>query len=207
MREKTRLEPVTSLDVLEQENLILRQWITELESHHGSSVEERYTYGGLVKSIIRHISVRQSSLMDVGFSIRDRSELRLVADRMLDRAIGRREQIDTIGKMSRNVQGISLNIGQDFEGALAPLLREISEEIEWELAEAIPLIRRSVASMATPCPFRSARYVKRHARMKLSSSGRRWVEYAPVISRLLTMYDRLKDHPRAAAHHVPTSSE
>ena len=201
-----RLDTKTSLDVLEQENLVLRRCITELKSHHGPSVEERYKYGGLVKAITRHISVRQSSLMDVGFSIRDRSDLRLVADRMLDRAIARRAQIDAIGKMSRNVQGIYLNMGQDFEGELAPLLNEISEEIEWELTDAIPLIRISVALTTTPNPFRSARYVKRHARMELSPLGRRWVEYAPVISRLLTVFDHLRDHPRAAAHHVPTSS-
>jgi hypothetical protein len=144
--------------------------------------------------------------MDVGFSIRDRVDLRDVADRMLDRAIGRRARIDTVNKLSRNVQGIYLNMGQDFDDEFLPLLAEMSDEIEWELAEAIPLIRKSVASTATASPFRSATYVKRHARMELSPSGRRWIEYAPVISRLLTAFDHLKDHPRAAAHHVPTSS-
>ena len=151
----------TSLDVLEQANLALRRDMAEIKSNRGSSVQERYKYGGLVKAITRHISLRQSSLMDVGFSIRDRADLRVAADRMLDRAIDRREQINKIGKMSRNVQGIYLNTGQDFDGELAPLMDEINEEIEWELSEAIPLIRSSVGSTA-PSPFRSASYVMHH---------------------------------------------
>lgn len=207
MTKKNRRSPAqNSLDVLDNEDHAIRQGIALLKQHRGTSVEDRYEYGRLVKSLTRQIAVRQSSLMDVGFSIHEMPDLRLVSDRMLDRAIARREQIDKVGKMSRGVQGINLNTGQDFVGEFAPLLDEIGEEIEWELAEAIPLIRRSQATAPGRNPFRSARYVKRHARMKLSPSGRRWREYAPFISRFLTMLDRFQDHPRASAHDVPPSS-
>lgn len=203
MTNTNRPNAQNSLDVLEQENHGIRQGIDLIKQHRGSSVEDRYEYGALVKSLTRQIAVRQSCLMDVGFSIRGRSDLRHVTDRILDRALARRVQIDKVGNMSRGVQGIYLNTGQDFVGAFAPLLEEISEEIEWELSEAIPLIRKSLAS--TPCksPFRSARYVKRHARMKLNPLGRRWREQAPFISRFLTMLDRVQDHPRVSVHDAP----
>jgi hypothetical protein len=40
----------------------------------------------------------------------------------------------------------------------------------------------------------------RHAPTSLSPEGPRWYERAPVISRLLTIYDRLRDFPRASRH-------
>ena len=206
MTEKTQPDDENSLDLLEQQDLVLRQCSSEIKNHRGPSMEDRYKYGGLVKSITRQIAVRQSCLMDVGFAIRDNSELRPIADRMLDHAIGRRVQIDRLGKMSRNVQGMYLNMGQDFDGQLTPLMDEINEEIDWELSEAIPLIRSSAASTSTPCSFRSAKYIRHHARMELSPNGRLWTEYMPFISRLLTVIDHLKDHPRASAHDEPASS-
>jgi hypothetical protein len=91
-----------------------------------------------------------------------------------------------------------LNQGQDFDGPLTALIDAVGPEIEWELSDAIPLIRRSLSTNDAAKLFSSARYVERHAPTILNTSGPRWHEHAPVISRLVTIYDHLKDHPRAA---------
>ena len=40
---------------------------------------------------------------------------------------------------------------------------------------------------------------EKHAPTNLELSGPRWIERAPVLSRLLTIYDHLRDFPRNRA--------
>jgi hypothetical protein len=48
--------------------------------------------------------------------------------------------------MARDVGVMSLNQGQDFDGPFTALIDAATAEIDWELAEAIPLIRESVST-------------------------------------------------------------
>ena len=99
---------------------------------------------------------------------------------------------------------MNLNQGQDFDGPLVDLIDAVKPEMDWELAEAIPLIRRSLSEVDTANLFCSARFAKRHAPTRLSVKGPRWYERAPMISRLVTIYDHLKDFP--ASNHDKTRS-
>jgi hypothetical protein len=188
----------TSLDLLQHEDLVLRDFFARINETRGSSVESRYDYGNIAKEIIEHVSTRQSCLMDIANALSAIPALQPTAARMADRAKDRRPLIDQLGDLSRSIQGISLNAGQDFDGPLASLIALISPEIEWELSEAIPLIQRSFDHDAEEVTFESASYVTRHAPTHLNLSGRRWYEHAPVVSRLVTIYDHLRDHPRAS---------
>jgi hypothetical protein len=189
---------MTSLDALERENLLLRGLFAQIGESRASSVDGRYDYGNAAKQIIRHLAVRQSSLMNVGNAISKVPALRSTAARMIDRGTDRRSLIDQVGDMSRTIQGMYLNQGQDFDGPLTALINAVGPEIDWELSDALPLIRRSLSAKDAAKLFSSARYVERHAPTTLNTSGPRWHEHAPVISRLVTIYDHLKDHPRAA---------
>jgi hypothetical protein len=102
--------------------------------------------------------------------------------------------------MSRSIQGIYLNQGQDFDGPLRMLIDDVRPEIQWELAEAIPAINRLMPKTDRIVALRNARYIERHAPIHLHSPGPKWYESAPVVSRILTIYDRLRDHPRASKH-------
>jgi len=190
----------TSLDVLQRENLLLREFITQIGESRGSSVDSRYDYGNAAKQISRHIAIRQSSLMNVAMAISEVPALHSTAARMVDGGTDRRVLIDKVADMSRSIQGMYLNQGQDFDGPLTALIAAVSPEIEWELSDAIPLIRRSLSTEDAVSLFSSARYVERHAPTSLNTSGPRWHEHAPVISRLVTIFDFLRDHPRAARH-------
>jgi short-subunit dehydrogenase len=188
----------TSLDVLENEDERLLGLIQGIAITRGSAVEERYEHGNLAKEILRHLAVRESSLVNVGAVISSVPELRTIGSRMASRAPERRGAIDEATRMARAVQPVALNEGQDFDGVFDPFLDAERQEIEWELSDAIPAMRKAIPEEDARKRFRSARYVRRHAPTFFSTRGPRWYEQAPVVSRLLTIYEHMNDFPRAS---------
>jgi hypothetical protein len=186
----------TSLDVLERQDLTLKELFERITRTRESTVDSRYDYGNSAKGIIRHVAIREASLMDVGTVTSTVPGLQAIGRRLLERGDACRELFDQVGDMSRGIQGISLNQGQDFDGPLTKLIEGMSLDIDWELSEAIPLIRSELRPDDGMSRLRSARYVERHAPTRLHPSGPRWFESSPVVSRILTMYDHLRDHPR-----------
>jgi hypothetical protein len=184
-----------ALDLLEKEDLELRRLFTVLRQHRGVSVEDRADYGNAAKDVIRHLATREAALVEVAESISDRTELTPLSDEMQDRMATRRRHIDRVERMSRGVQGISLNVGQDFDDEMQQVEQIVGTEIEWELNEAIPRIQH-VLNAAEDDALKSAKHVQKHAPTKLDPRGPRWFERAPVISRLLTIYDHMRDFPR-----------
>jgi hypothetical protein len=193
----TRAE-ITSLDVLENEDVLVLKLVHGIEVTRGSDVIERYEYGNVAKELLRHLAIRQSCIVDISAAISTIPELQAIGSRMMDRATERRGAIDEATKMARAVQPVALNEGQDFDGVFDPLLASLREEIDWELSTAIPAIRTALPDEEAKQRFRAARYVHRHAPTLLSTRGPRWYEHAPVVSRLLTIYEHLNDFPRAA---------
>jgi hypothetical protein len=188
----------SSLDLLEHEDELLLKLFSTLNSNRGASVQQRFTYGNAAKQIIRHLAIRQACLMDIGtVAMSSDDSLAPLGRRMMERAVERRSQFDTVGDMSRNVQGMYLNQGQDFDAHMQPLIEEVKSEINWELQESLPTIRK--AARAAPLGFKRARVVLHRAPTRLSPTGPRWYERAPVVSRLLTIFDHLRDHPRATS--------
>lgn len=186
-----------ALDVLQREDQLLKDLFQLVRAAQGSSVEARYDYGNAAKQIIRHLATRQASLMSVARAIFEFPSLRDTAARMIDRGTDRRILIDKVGDMSRSIQSVYLNQGQDFDTPLTSLIDAVNTEIDWELADAIPLIEDTLTAKERSSLFDSARYVERHAPTRLSISGPRWHERAPIVSRIVTIYDHLRDHPRA----------
>jgi hypothetical protein len=187
----------TSLDVLLREDQILKDLFERVSASRGSSVEDRYDYGNAAKQIIRHLATRQAALMNVGHAISDSPAMRPAATRMIDRGTDRRGLIDELGDMSRAIQSLYLNQGQDFDTPLTALIEAVNTEIDWELALAIPFIEHTLSASERTALFASARYIERHAPTTLSTSGPRWYEHLPVFSRMVTLFDHLRDHPRA----------
>jgi len=192
----------SALDLLEKEDLELRRLFEVLRQHRGDSVEDRADYGNAAKDVLRHLATRESALVEVGEAVSAQPGLEHLSAQLEDRMGKRREQIDRVERMSRGVQGINLNQGQDFDSELQELEQIIGTEIEWELEEAIPQIHHAMGSDVDH-DMRSARYVQQHAPTNLEPSGPRWVERAPVVSRLLTIYDHLRDFPRGRSRLTP----
>lgn len=109
----------------------------------------------------------------------------------------RRALIDRVEKMSRGVQGINLNQGQNFDAELQSVMQVVGTEIEWELDDALPAIRGAIAGTDREAELKSAGHLARHASSNLVPGGPRWVERAPVVLRPITLYDRLRDYPHA----------
>jgi hypothetical protein len=189
-----------ALDLLEREDLELRRLFSLVRQHRGTSVEDRADYGQAAKDVIRHIATREAALVEVAASLADHPGLERVSGLMQDSFATRRHQIDRVEKMSRGVQGINLNVGQDFDNEMQELERIVGTEIEWELGEAIPQIQHAMGDEpGADDQMKSAHYLQKHAPTNLEPSGPRWIERAPVISRLLTVYDHLRDFPLGRA--------
>lgn len=185
-----------ALDLLETEDLELRRLFTVLRQHRGTSVQDRADYGQAAKDVIRHIATREAALVEVAEFLSDLPGLEDTSVQIQDQMGKRRRQIDRVEKMSRGVQGMNLNMGQHFDEEMVVLEQIVGTEIEWELDDAIPEIQHALASSDTDAAMKSARHVERHAPTSLEPSGPRWVERAPVVSRILTIYDHLRDFPR-----------
>ena len=56
----------TSLDVLQREDLLLKDLFEKVIHTRASTVDTRYDYGNSAKQIIRHVAIRQASALDVG---------------------------------------------------------------------------------------------------------------------------------------------
>jgi hypothetical protein len=190
-----------ALDLLEREDVELRRLFAAIGEARSDTVGGRATYGDLAKKVIQHLATREAALVEVARTVEGVGELAGVTPSLDADASTRRELLDRLEKMSRGVQGINLNIGQDFDGVLQRVIDTVGPEIERDLADAVPEVRGWLSKSGGENPLKSADYVVRHAPTSLSPDGPRWYERAPVISRLLTIYDRLRDFPGASRHH------
>jgi hypothetical protein len=191
-------DDANALELLESEDLELRELFTELRQRRGSSVVERAEYGDIAKEIVRHVAVREAALVDVADVASDAPELSELASRIDHARHTNRPHIDRVEKMSRGVQGINLRTGQDFDAEMEELIQIVGTEIEWDLGDAIPELRASLKRSHREEELKSARHVRRHAPTNLDPAGPRWYERAPVISRFLTVYDHLRDFPKSS---------
>ena len=186
-----------ALDLLENEDLELRRLFTVLRNHRGHSVEDRADYGNAAKEVIRHLATREAALVEVAGALADSPELSPVAEEMQSRLRRRRRHIDRLERMSRGVQGINLKFGQDFDNEMQRTEQIIGTEIEWDMNEGIPRIQCALDKSQKVDSLKTAHYIERHAPTKLDPRGPRWFERAPLISRFLTIYDRMRDFPLA----------
>lgn len=187
-----------ALDLLETEDLELRRLFTMLQQKRGLSVEERAEYGDLAKDVIRHLATREAALVDVSRVLADEEDLEDVSSRFESNMLEGRPCLDRVEKMSRGVQGMNLRIGQDFESEMLELIQVVGTEIEWELGQGLPKVKGSLSTTMPLSRFKSAGHIERHAPTNVSPDGPRWWESAPLISRLITVYDRLRDFPKGS---------
>ncbi len=187
-----------ALDLLEREDRELQRIFTTMQQKRGLTVEERVDYGDLAKQSIRHLAVREAALVDITRVLADPSQLGGVAGRLESNMLEGRPHIDRVEKMSRGIQGMNLRIGQDFDDAMLELIDVVSPQIEWELNEGLPELNGSLAHSDRAEQLKSATHLESHAPTNLHPDGPRWWESAPVLSRILTVYDHLRDFPRAS---------
>lgn len=193
----TTREASDAVELLEAEDLELRDLFADLRHHRGTSVEDRAAYGDVAKEIVRHVATREATLVELSKVAAQDLELRELAERIDEATPVRRPHIDRVEKMSRGVQGINLRTGQDFDTEMEALIQVVGTEIEWELDELLPAVRGALRRADTDVDLKSADHIRRHAPTNLDPNGPRWWERAPVVSRLITVYDHLRDFPRS----------
>jgi hypothetical protein len=188
-----------ALDLLEHEDIELQQIFHQLGSLSGESVQERADYGELVKATIRRLATREAAITEVTAVATGAPQLADVASRLESDAAIRRPMISQVEKMSRGVQPLSLNQGQDFDGELNKLVGQVEAEIEWELRDALPTMKTVIRNTDSTDDLKSAEHVASHAPTNIHPNGPKWYERAPVISRVISIYDRMRDYPQVAS--------
>jgi hypothetical protein len=201
MAQKHSEKQGSAIDLLETEDGELQRLFSALRATRGPSVEERAEYGNLAKDIIQHLATRESALVDVSDVASGEPSLHEISSRLQASIREHRPYIDRVEKMSRGVQGINLRIGQDFDGELEDLMQVVGAEIEWELSAALRDLKAALEAADREDELKSAEYLSAHAPTNLHPDGPRWWERAPLVSRLVTVYDRLRDFPKAKARH------
>jgi hypothetical protein len=188
----------TALGQLEREDRDIMQMARTIDTLRGSSVEDRAEYGKLAKKLIRHVAVREAALVDVLKALDGDERAQPMCERIAQNTADRRARIDQVERMSRGIQGINLNTGQDFDAELRALLETLGGEIQWELLGGLGEMRRELQAAEAETDLHSAHHVSKHAPTNLNPKGPRWFERAPVISRVIALYDRMRDFPKAA---------
>lgn len=198
-------EDATALDLLEDEDRTILRLSAEVddirtevtEATGGARVRARADYGNRAKLLVRHFATREAAAVDVATGLQELDALHEVVDGLRSGEEERRQRMDRVEKMSRGVQGMYLNTAQDFDDELWDLVATVRPQVEWELHDAIPALRAQLDPARCRQLFHSARYVARHAPTHVSPGGPRWYERAPVISRVVTVVQHLRDYPRA----------
>jgi hypothetical protein len=187
----------SAIDLLETEDLELQRLFSAVRASRGPSVEERAEYGNLAKDTIEHLATREAALVDVSEVASSDPGLHEISERFQESIREHRPHIDRVEKMSRGVQGINLRVGQDFDGELEELMQVVGAEMEWELSVALPDLKGAFKAADREDDLKSAEYLSAHAPTNLHPDGPQWWERAPLVSRLITVYDRLRDFPKS----------
>ena len=182
-----------ALDLLEHEDLLLRAMLHEVIDSSGSSVEERARYGDLARSVIRRVFIRESALADVAETAADLPDLHNVSVKFEQNATLRRPTLSRVEKMSKGMQTMDLNTEQDFDAELSDLIWIVGNEIDWDLREAIPEVRHALVRAGRMGELQKAKTLRKRASTNLHPDRARWWERAAVVSRLVTVYDELRD--------------
>jgi hypothetical protein len=185
-----------AVDLLESEDRFIKDVFARLAITEGRSVTQRSEHGNLDKQLVRRMAVREAARDHIA-EVLLRTWLVETGKRLRQGLSARRGAMDNVEEMSRSIQGIYLNSGQDFDGAVKSLRAIVGPEIDWELTDVIPLIRRSFSPDERLTLFRPADFLRKHAPTNLSPDGPRWYEHAGLISRLIAARDHLRDYPRA----------
>jgi hypothetical protein len=189
-----------ALDLLEREDHELGRLLDEFRGTRGPGVEDRARHGNAGKRLIRALAVREAAREEVAQALRDpapgpdEEAERLLAhlEQQTDR---RRSLLAQVDDLAAGVAPMTLNQGQDFDGAMAPLADLVAGEVRWELVEGLPELRRLLGPEPRPLP--SARFVRRHAPSHRTPGNHRWFERLAFFKRLHTLYDRARDYPGA----------
>lgn len=91
--------------------------------------------------------------------------------------------------------GDSTSVCQDFDADMQVLTSIVGTEIEWDLGVALPEIEGSPERSNLDEELKRSDDLATHAPGSLHPGGPRWRQRAPVLSRLITLYDRLRDLP------------
>ena len=179
-----------AIDLLDYED----RAVTELLGAFSDDTLDRVQHGEVVKLLVEHLAVRQVAREELADAVAGVPALAALERRMRDGVAERRTELRRLDELTRGVQPINVNQGQDTDAAVAQARPRLEEEIRFDLEELVPSLRRQLTDRQR-AHLPSARYIRRHAPTHPGPHGRRWYDRIGPLLRLHAVYDYLRGFP------------
>ncbi len=193
--------PSTSFDAWERANGQIVEILRVIDTHRGSSVDDRAEYGKLAKLLLRRAAVHEAAIADVLGAVSDMPQVDGIVEKVEAEAAARRELLDSMERKSRGVQGINLNQGSDFDVDLVAYDAVVRGQVPWERDVALPALRNVVRG----CEGRlhDEAYIVRHSPLRFGENRRWHGSPRSLAAWFLTASSHLGDFPWWSQHDAP----
>ncbi len=181
-----------ALDQLEYEDVALLRLLRAMHDEH----KDPRQHGRILKILVERMAVRQAAREAIARSLASFPELSAVATRLDERLAQHRSALDDLDDLTRGLAPTNVNQGQDVDRAVERIEPDLLTEIDEELTEVIPAVRRALDSSQRRGGLPSAHYVLRHCPLHPGAHDeRRWYERVPGLVWVHAVYDYLRSLP------------
>ena len=179
-----------AIDLLDYEDRALAELLTAF----CDDALDRSQHGEVVKLLVEHLAVRQAARQEVADAVAAVPALADVEHRLRAGTADRRTELRELDELTRGVEPINVNQGQDADAVVARVRPRLEQEIREDLEELVPALRRRLTDRQRR-RLPSARYVRHHAPTHPGPHGRRWYDRIGPLVRLHAIYDYLRGFP------------
>jgi hypothetical protein len=193
-RDKRYQPPETALDLLEYEDRALLEIVDEFESNN-----DRLEHGIAGKLLTEHLAVREAARERVAEALEGLSGVTDIVDRLEEGLPARRQALGQLDELARGVRPMNLNQGQDFDSPARAIARSLQADIDVDLDQLIPALRRRIGPGNLEDILPTAGYVRHHAPTHPHPEGRRRYERFAFLVKLHALYDWVRGFPTGGA--------
>jgi hypothetical protein len=179
-----------AIDLLDYED----RAVSELLAASSDAALDRSQHGEVVKLLVEHLAVRQVAREELADVVAGVPALAALERRMRAGVPERRAELRELDELTRGVEPINVNQGQDTDAVVARLRPALEEEIRYDLEELVPALRRQLSDRQR-AQLPTARYIRRHAPTHPGPHRRRWYDRVGPLLRLHAVYDYLRGFP------------
>ncbi len=184
-----------ALDRLQYEDRALRQL---LKAFSKRELDPRL-HGKVVAMLVEHLAIREGAREYVAESLAAIPELDDLGRQWQDGTVERRRRLARLEEMTRGLEAVNINQGQDVDAAIAEMTPTLLEEIDEEERQLVPSVVERLGPTRRAEVLPSTSYVLHHAPSHPGAHRLRWYERLGPLVRLHALYDYLRGLPAGAA--------
>jgi hypothetical protein len=179
-----------AIDLLDYED----RAVSELLRAFSDDALDRSQHGEVVKLLVEHLAVRQAAREELADVVAAVPPLAAVERRLRAGIPERRAELRQLDELTRGVEPINVNQGQDVDAVVTRVRPALEAEIRDDLEDLVPALRRTLTDRQR-AKVPSTRYVRHHAPTHPGAHRRRWYDRVGPLARLHALYDALRGFP------------